>query len=108
MLRTQQPVGVILAGGSGRRMGGSKLTVALRRRPLIAYPLEAMRAVLNDIAVITKADVVLPRLSGVTVWIEPDEPRSPLLGIAESLALAGGRPVVVSPADLPFVTPAVI
>jgi molybdopterin-guanine dinucleotide biosynthesis protein A len=37
--------------------------------------------------------------------IEPDAPSSPLLGIVEALALAGDRPVLVCPADLPFVTP---
>ena len=42
------------------------------------------------------------------VWIEPDYPRNPLLGIVEALALAGGRPVLVCPADLPFITPALL
>ena len=71
-------------------MGGSKLTVALRGRPLITYPLDALRAVLEEVAVIGKPDLRLPSLSGVMVWIEPQEPRHPLVGIVEALALAGG------------------
>lgn len=105
MLETRRPVGVILGGGEGLRIGGSKLAVALRGRPLVEYPLSAMQQALPEVAVIAKADVVLPDLPGAMVWIEPDRPRNPLLGIVEALALAGGRPVLVCPADLPFITP---
>lgn len=108
MLETRRPVGVILGGGEGVRIGGSKLVVALHGRPLVAYPLAAMQQTLPDVAVIAKADVELPDLPGTMVWIEPDVPRSPLLGIVEALALAGGRPVLVCPADLPFVTPGLL
>jgi molybdopterin-guanine dinucleotide biosynthesis protein A len=44
----------------------------------------------------------------VTVWIEPDEPRHPLLGIVHALGLADGRPVMVCAVDLPFVTAGLI
>ena len=86
-------------------MGGSKLTVRLGGRALMSYPLEAMRAALEEVHVITKPDVELPDLPGATVWIEPQEPRHPLVGIVEALALADGRPVIVCPVDMPFVTP---
>lgn len=104
MRRRQEPIGVILAGGSGRRIGGSKATVQLAGTPLIAYPLRAMREALDEIAIIAKADTQLPSLPGVTVWIEPDEPRHPLIGIMQALALAERRPVLICAADLPFVT----
>ena len=103
-----EPIGVILAGGIGRRIGGAKALAQLQGRPLIEYPLEALRSVLTDVAVIAKPDTDLPRLSGVTIWIEPAEPRHPLTGITEALAHADGRPVVVCATDLPFVSPAVI
>lgn len=90
------------------RMGGSKLTVALRGRPLITYPLQALGAALRDVAVIGKPDLELPSISGVMVWIEPEEPRHPLVGIVEAIALAGGRSVLVCAGDLPFVTPSLI
>jgi molybdopterin-guanine dinucleotide biosynthesis protein A len=44
----------------------------------------------------------------VAVWIEPERPSHPLVGITHALALAGGRPVLVCGADLPFVTPELI
>ncbi len=106
--RRERPVGVILAGGRGRRMGGSKAMVELGGRPLISYPLRAMTMVLDDVVVLAKADTQLPALPGATVWIEPQAQHHPLIGIMQSLGLAGGRPVVVCAADLPFVTPLLI
>jgi molybdopterin-guanine dinucleotide biosynthesis protein A len=103
------PIGVVLAGGNGRRIGGSKATVALNGRSLITYPLLALRAVLGDVAVIAKADTELPAmLPGVAIWIEQRPERHPLAGLIEALELAGGRAVVVCAVDLPFVTPELI
>ena len=99
-----RPVGAILAGGGGRRIGGDKAIVELPGRPLICYPLEAVREALGQVAVLAKADTELPSLPGVTVWIEPDARRHPLVGITQALALADGRPVLVCAADLPFVS----
>ncbi len=109
LVRTNpSPIGVVLAGGRGTRMGGSKLTIHLRGRPLIEFPVQALRGVLDEVAVIAKPDVQLPPLPGVMVWIEPAEPRHPLVGIVQALALSENRPVMVCAADLPLVTPALI
>jgi molybdenum cofactor guanylyltransferase len=108
MLRRRPPIGVILAGGQGRRIGGSKAVVQLAGQPLISYPLDAVRTALGEVAVVAKADTQLPSLPGVTVWVEPDAPRHPVVGIVQALALAEGRPVVVCAGDLPFVTPELI
>jgi molybdopterin-guanine dinucleotide biosynthesis protein A len=102
--RFEKPLGVILAGGRGRRIGGSKATVELGGQPLICYPLRAMTAVLDDVVVLAKAETELPSLPGATVWIEPDPRRHPLIGLLQALGLAGGKPVLVCAADLPFVT----
>jgi molybdopterin-guanine dinucleotide biosynthesis protein A len=104
----EPPIGVILAGGLGRRIGGAKATVELRGRPLIDYPLDVLRAVLTDVAIVAKADTELPSLAGVTVWIEPATPAHPLVGIVHALGLAEGRPVLVCAADMPFVTPGLV
>lgn len=102
---SRPPVGVILAGGPGNRIGGNKAGVALHGQPLLLHALRAMRQVLVDVAVIAKPQTVLPRLEGAMVWVEPDEPTHPMLGVGEALALAGGRPVLVCPLDMPFISP---
>lgn len=108
MLSRSQPVGAILAGGRGLRIGGDKAIVELAGRPLIDYAVDAVQQVLRQVAIVAKADTKLPTLSGVTLWIEPEAPRHPVVGIAQALALAGGKPVLVCAADLPFVTPELI
>jgi molybdopterin-guanine dinucleotide biosynthesis protein A len=104
MAPPSEPLGVILAGGLGRRIGGSKAVVKLRGRPLISYPLAAMSEAVSEVRIVAKADTELPSLPGLTVWIEPEHPRHPLIGLVQALGLADGRPVLVCPVDLPFVT----
>jgi molybdopterin-guanine dinucleotide biosynthesis protein A len=98
-------IGVVLAGGGGRRIGGDKAIVELEGRPLLHYPLAVLRAVLDDVAVVAKRSTILPALDAdVVVWLEADEPRHPLAGIVHALRCAAGRPVVVVAGDMPFVT----
>jgi molybdenum cofactor guanylyltransferase len=106
---SEPPIGVVLAGGAGRRIGGDKAVESLAGRPLICYPLAAMRAAVGEagvVAVVAKPGTRLPDHlpSGVQVWREPAEPRHPVVGIAHALERAGGRSVVVCAADMPFVT----
>jgi molybdenum cofactor guanylyltransferase len=98
-------IGVVLAGGGGRRIGGDKAMVELEGRPLLHYPLAVLRSVLDDVAVVAKQSTILPALEAdVAVWLEADEPRHPLAGIVHALRCAGGRPVVAVAGDMPFVT----
>jgi molybdenum cofactor guanylyltransferase len=108
-MRGAPPVGVVLAGGRGRRLGGDKAIVELEGRALVHYPLEALHSVCDDVAVVAKRDTLLPSLSGIAdLWIEPDEPRHPLVGVAHALGLATGRPVLVVAVDLPLVDAATL
>ncbi len=108
MAARNEPIGVVLAGGRGRRMGGEKATVLLAGQPLIAYPLQALAETVAEVRIIAKPDTELPNIAGVTVWIEPESPRHPLVGIVHALALAEGRAVLVCACDLPLVTPALL
>jgi molybdenum cofactor guanylyltransferase len=91
----------VLAGGRGRRMGGSKPLARLGGVPLVAHALAAAEAAGLAAVVVAKPGVALPRLT-VPVWLEPDEPVHPLLGIATALARADGAVVAVA-CDMPFV-----
>ena len=107
-ITSQPPVGVILAGGPGTRIGGNKASVALNGEPLVHHALRTMREVVNDVAIIAKPQTMLPRLEGAMIWVEPDKPVHPMLGVGEALALAGGRPVLVCPLDMPFISPGLL
>jgi molybdenum cofactor guanylyltransferase len=101
-------IGAVLAGGRGRRLGGSKPSAQLLGRPLAAYPAAALAGVCERVAVVCKAHTELPELGGwvgtePVRWNEPDEPQHPLTGILHALERAGG-PVLVCAADMPFVT----
>jgi molybdenum cofactor guanylyltransferase len=98
-----QPLGVVLAGGAGERLGGSKAMAELAGRPLISYPLAAFAAAGIETVVVAKPATELPALD-VAVVAEPAEPTHPLLGLVAALTHANGRPVVSSPCDTPFIT----
>jgi len=110
---TRDPIGVVLAGGLGRRIGGAKAIVELQGTPLVCYPLRALQAVLAEVVVVAKQGTALPPLPGVPIWLEPAEPRHPLAGIVHALEGAGAaagiegmaREVLVSAGDLPFLEP---
>jgi molybdopterin-guanine dinucleotide biosynthesis protein A len=98
-----EPIGVLLAGGRGSRLGGSKALAPLGGKPLICHALAALRGAVGEVAIVAKPDTALPVLEAVTVWREPSEPHHPLVGIVHALVCADGRPVVVCAADMPFV-----
>jgi molybdopterin-guanine dinucleotide biosynthesis protein A len=94
-------IGVVLAGGLGRRLGAPKATVELAGRPLLAYPLAALADVCEHVVVACKAGSELPPLD-VERWDEPEERRHPLAGIVHALERAGG-PILVCAGDMPLV-----
>jgi molybdopterin-guanine dinucleotide biosynthesis protein A len=102
-------VGVVLAGGRGRRLGGDKAIVELDGRPLIQYALEVLHEVCDHVVVVAKSDTQLPPLAGLgEVWVEAQEPRHPLAGIAHALRLATGRAVLALAVDLPLMDAATL
>lgn len=98
------PIGAVLAGGRGARLGGAKATADLAGRPLISYAIAAVEAAGLEPVVVAKRDSELPDLSCRTIR-EPDLPRHPLRGLVAALRDAGERPVIAIGCDMPFAEP---
>jgi molybdenum cofactor guanylyltransferase len=94
---------LILAGGRGQRIGGSKPLARLRGRALIDYPLAAALAAGLEPLVIAKPETELPSPLEATVLREPALPHHPLLGVATALARLDA-PLVACPCDMPSLT----
>lgn len=101
--RGTPPLAAVLAGGAARRLGGAKATASLGGRPLIDYPLSALRRAGLEAVVVAKPATALPRLE-VPVLREPAQPTHPLAGILAALRHAGGRRLMVVACDMPLVT----
>ncbi len=103
------PLGVLLAGGRGRRLGGGKAVTVLAGRPMALWALDALRAVCDQVVVAAKGppdpSLLPPLPAGVARWDEPPEPRHPLAGLVAVMVRAGGRPVLCCPVDLPLIDP---
>ena len=98
-----RPLGAILAGGEGRRMGGRKEEVLFRGRPLWAHAW-------NALAPVTGPGILLQGRDRAPEGLEPSPDRrtgqGPLAGIETALHRAGGQGlpgVVVTAVDLPRV-----
>lgn len=103
--------GVVLAGGAGRRIGGDKALVEVLGRPLVAWPLHALRRVCRPVVVVARASTRLPSdLTPVPeIWHEDDDAaRHPLTGVVHALRRAAGRSVLVCAADLPLLDAATL
>lgn len=104
-----RPVGVVLAGGAGRRLGGDKALVRLDGVAFLHRALQVLAEVTGRQAVVAKPETRLPPLApGVALWHEQAEPRHPAVGIAHALERAGGAPVLCVAVDLPLLDAATL
>jgi molybdopterin-guanine dinucleotide biosynthesis protein A len=97
-------LGAVLAGGAGKRVGGNKPALLLCGRPLITYPIAALKASgLDEVVVVAKSQTNLPPLD-VPVVHDTSEVLHPLAGVLAALDHAGG-PVLVVGTDMPDLPP---
>lgn len=102
-----EPIVAVLAGGTGRRLGGEKALAPLRGRPLIAYPLSAAAETGLEVIVVAKRGSRLPPLRCELI-LDDEHSTHPIRGILMAQRHAAGRPVVVLACDMPFLTGALV
>jgi molybdenum cofactor guanylyltransferase len=101
-------MGVILAGGQARRLGGAdKALVRLGGRPLIAHVLDRLVPQVDQVLISANGDPKRFAAYGLEV-VADVRPQGPLSGILAGLLRAtdlGATHVVSTPVDTPFLPP---
>lgn len=95
---SDQPLGAILAGGAGRRMGGDKATAELWGRPLIAHVASALEIADCEVLAVGRTDPV----AGVPAIADETPGHGPAVGLLTALRRAAGRPVFLAATDQPL------
>lgn len=98
---SDRPLGAILAGGAGRRMGGDKALAELDGRPLITHVSAALEAAGCDVVAVGRAETV----AGIHAVPDDAGGRGPAAGLLTALRVADGRPVVLVATDQPLLRP---
>jgi molybdopterin-guanine dinucleotide biosynthesis protein A len=96
--------GVVLAGGSGSRLGRPKATVVVRGRTLAERAVELLVTRCDPVIVVSRPDVPLPSLD-VPVLFDRKGVRGPMNALATGLAAVDTDDVLVLACDLPFTGP---
>jgi len=97
-------LGVVLAGGAGRRIGGRKAFVELAGRPLIAHVVDRLSPQVSGLAINAEPDPGFEPF-GLTILQDPMPGLGPLAGILSALdwaAECGADRVVTVAVDTPF------
>lgn len=107
-MRNRRPVGVILAGGDGRRLGGDKACIELHGETLAERALHSLSQVVDTVVVSCRMGTRLPPLPGIAeAWVQRDDGDA-AAGLASALREAGGRPILALAISLPLMSPAVL
>lgn len=106
MSRAPDILGVILAGGLGRRIGGDKALIPLADRPLIAHVRDRLAPQVAALVVNANGDAARLAFLGLPVIADgvPDHP-GPLAGVLTGLehaAAHGHTAIITAPTDCPF------
>lgn len=96
--------GLVLAGGSGSRLGRPKATVVVRGRTLAERAVDLLAARCDPVIVVSRPDVPMPSL-GVAVVFDRRGVRGPMNALATGLAALDTDDVLVLACDLPFTGP---
>lgn len=96
--------GLVLAGGSGSRLGRPKATVVVRGRTLTERAVDLLAARCRPVVVVSRPGVALPALD-VAVVLDGEGIRGAMNALATGLEAVDTDDVLVLACDLPFAGP---
>ena len=99
--------GIVLCGGQSSRMGRAKAWLPWQGRPMVAHVVEVLRRVVDEVLVVSSAELELPPLEARIV-VDREPARGPLAGIREGLSQLQAELAFVCGTDSPFLTPAFV
>ncbi len=99
---------VLLAGGYSRRMGQDKALLPWRGRTLIEYIVAQLKAISDDVLVITGAEIRYRELLDVPVFADAIKDVGPMGGLYTGLTHARYDYSFVAACDMPLLSLAVI
>ncbi len=99
---------VLLAGGYSRRMGQDKALLPWRGRTLIEYLVSQLKAISDDVLVITGAEIRYRELLDVPVFADAIKDVGPMGGLYTGLTHARYDYSLVAACDMPLLSRAVI
>ena len=104
---------LILAGGSGRRLGcKEKALIPIKGRTILEYNLELLERLVDEVIISVRDDEqkgILKEYTGErTIIADHYTDVGPLAGILEGLKEAEGEYVFITACDMPFLDPEVV
>ena len=101
---TGVPDGLVLAGGSGLRLGRPKAGIVIEGSTLVERAVAMLAARCSNVVVVSRTDVPLPPLD-VRVVLDGPGPNGPMNALVTGLAALAADEVVVLAGDLPLAAP---
>lgn len=96
---------VVLAGGQGRRLGRDKAFLPLNGRPLIAWTVDKLSDLSDDVIVVTNRPASYRQLDLPVRLVHDEQPGvGALMGLYSGLKAASHRYAVVVACDMPFLS----
>jgi molybdopterin-guanine dinucleotide biosynthesis protein A len=101
--RGDRPVGLLLAGGAARRMGGQlKALLPFKGRPMASWGIAALSALCDRVVVSTAREGDLLEF-GLSTVLDLHPGAGPLAGLQAGLRAAAGAPILALACDLPLI-----
>lgn len=95
--------GIVLCGGRSSRMGRPKAWLPWFGRTMVEHVVETLRPVVDEVLVVTSAELDLPPLEARVVRDSEPE-RGPLAGLRDGFSETAAELVFVTSTDAPFLT----